>query len=342
MNYGGRHMKAKEGVQNGAGIPGITASETDAGLTSPQANPTEHTIDLKATYKDPRDPEKTRPGEELLQQMSRGGILDQVQSKLHKQIQDLTVEATAGEKAKTLATDLQSKLDRIEQQKVIREELDALNLKSQSKPVDEQLWPDDEEKKTVEIDSDYVLRGIEKMKADAKKDFEDTAASSLETILARDRAKEATDQARQKRIEDFVSRTRRSDLDSYKADYPTAPEEKLVAIVDTNTTATELRALATRAYSEGDDETAEQAYVEGRAREREALKALAEVSEKDGKAQQKLEQQEQIELIARGGPPGTETKRTREMNPKKAEQLRTERREKAKEIERLGDRYRKI
>ena len=69
-------MKAKEGVQNGAGLPEGKASETGAGLTSPPTSPTEHTIDLKATYRDPRDPDKLLTGEDVLQQMSRGVRVD--------------------------------------------------------------------------------------------------------------------------------------------------------------------------------------------------------------------------------------------------------------------------
>ena len=335
-------MNAKEGVQNGAGIPDDKASETGAGLTSPQTNPTEHTIDLKATYHDPRDPDKPLTGEEVLQEMSRGVLLRRVESKLHKEIADLTVQAEEGKKAMALNTGLQTELDSIKQRELVRSELESLNLKSQSKPADEQLWPDDEEKKTVEFDSEYVLERMAKIEANITKKYEDTAESSLRKILAQDKEKQAAGEARQKRIDDFVNRAQASDLASYKAAYPTASEQDLMSVINTKTTASELASLARRAEAEGDAETSEEAYIQARARETEALMALADVREKDAQQQQKLEHQEQIELLTRGGPPGTEVKREREFNPKKAEENRKARLEKAREAERLGERNRNV
>lgn len=336
-------MNAKEGVPNGAGLPEGKASETDPGLTSPPTDPTEHTIDLKATYRDPRDPDKTLTGEEVLQQMSRGVGLSRVESKLHKEIAGLKAQAEDGKKAIALASDLQSEMDRMEQKKLIRDEIDSLNLKSQSKPADEPLWTDDEGKKTAEIDSEVVLGRIEKMEASLTKKYEETAESSLRKILAQDQEKQAADADRQKRIEDFVARARASDLVTYKAKFPTASEEKLMAVINDKTTASELAYLARRAEAEGKSDTSEEAYIQASARETEALMALSDIREEDAKMQKELEHKQEIELVARGATSrGTEGTRQREMNPNKADENRKARLEKAKELEKLGQRYRNV
>ena len=338
-------MRDKEGVQtNGAGIPEGKASETGAGLTSPPTGPTEHTIDLKATYRDPRDPDKLQTGQELLQKLSRGDMVDRVQRTAHKQIAELTVRAEQGDKAIALATDLQKQMDRIQQQKLIRTEVEALNLSPQSKPRDDELWPLDDEKDSEKprIDSDYVLRGIEQLDQKRHKDYAETAESAFKKLRAQEREQEVVDQEREKRIEDFVSRARNSDIESYKADFPTAPLAEIQKVVDLKTTATELSALARRAVKENDHDTAEDAYTRSRAYEREALMELSKIKREDETMQRQIEQKEQIELISRGGARDKEQTRKRQINPKKADEDRKARLVKAQEIERLGERYRNV
>lgn len=339
-----RREDNKEGVQKTqAGLPpDKQAASTEPGQTSPPPGDETLAIDLKATYLDPLDAEgkKTITGQELHDRINRGLLFDKAQSTLHKQIADLEAQVKQLSPAAQQAQELEQKLAVIAERERMDSYLDSIGLKkTQSKPARDDdaddAWPNvNEPEEKPEITRKDYLQGLEKI----KKETADNARTQVQKILAEEREKTKEQDESTKRVNDFVERGMTVYTETLETEYPSVDKKTLRKIVEYEAVSGELDAAARQAAHEGDLDTAESAWLESRARQKEALRLMSDAQQAELKAQADKAHSDEVEMLSTGGPDVQALiGKTREFNPTKAREKQDERLEKAKELEKRID-----
>ena len=315
--------KQTEGVQKpDGGTPQPGASQKgQEGQTSPQpqaqpdakpgAKPEDDAtgeIDLRQEYADPRDPERTYTGEQLLQMAERGKLLDTVQSKLHKQIAVLEKEVGTLKPVAEKAQQAQAQLDDVAARQKFNDYLAELGIGPASKKTQEpepgSLWPTEPEPKPP-VDYEKVLRGIEDFKRTALEELRTSMPKIAQESAEQIEAKKANDASVQKRVADFVSRGRRVRDETMKVDMPLVPTEKVTQIGELLDTAVSLDAaaksfLSKEDLSDEDMEKAEEAWLKSQGYRSEAVRLLAEAQQEQKSQESTIQQKEQIEMLTEG------------------------------------------
>jgi hypothetical protein len=196
-------------------------------------------------------------------------------------------------------------------------------------------WPTGEETpQPPQVDNNTILRGFEQLESKILAETKKTARENMEEIMQEQREKDAVKTEREKRISDFVQRASGARLAVLQQNLPLVAEEKLREIVDLEKVRDSLQATSRQAVTEGDDDTAEMAYIEAGARGSEAMTALNTAHQEQATLQTAADLEGEIEMISAGGPPDARLDYEKPTyNPKEAESRREARRNKARSLE---------
>lgn len=313
------------------------APAEEKGQTDPQ--PTEEPVvikyDPKAIYQDPDNPGKTIDGNTLKTRTNLGNLASKFQSERDtaiaraKQLAEQVAErdqrlaalakqaAAQGQEANTLAT-----LKRL-----------GIKPESQDTPAGGSDWSAGEEQ--PQLTQQQVLQELAGIEQRLTQKTVDEVKSTIEKY----NQDNLLNQQSQENINRFVARARQADEAQLRSDLPDLPDADIGEIAKLTAAASGLNIAAALAAKEGDDSTADEAYIQAQARAAESRNLQVEAQKKQTIASAEKQREQETEMFGRGS---AAFKEIEEMKPtynkKEAERRRKKKIADAKEIEKTQKR----
>ena len=290
--------KASENAEGLAGEKETQPSDAQ-GTTSPKTGEPVK-FDPNGKYVNPHNPEETISGKEVESLVNQGFMLRDTQAARDKavvQIQQKNAEiATLTQKAEEAERQTQE----FQTKQIVLDALKGVDItkKTGEKQQEADPWFINDSESESALKPEDVLRRIDEVANKRLAGLKDSARDVVKEILAEEKAGEES----QRRVSEFVQRTRQVKADMLATELPDVPVSDRDTILNLQAKASELDSVARDLVAAGDMDRAEEAWAEAEGRRAELIRRSTDARLEQGKLTAQREREEEIESITRGGP----------------------------------------
>lgn len=294
--------KAQKGKASEAaeGLTGEKTQSSDAqGTTSPNTGEPVK-FDPNAKYVNPHNPEEAISGKEVESLVNQGFMLRDTQAARDKAIaaiQQKDAEIAAlkqkAEAAEQQAREFQTKQSVLEALKGV-----GIAKETGNKKAETDWWSTDDSEEEPTLKPEQILRRIDDVADQRLAGLKDSARDVVKEILAEEKAGEES----QRRVNEFVQRTRQVKAETLASELPDVPVSERDTILNLQAKAAELDSAARDLVAAGDMDRAAEAWAEAEGRRAELLRRNTDARLEQNRLTAERQRREEVEALSRGGP----------------------------------------
>jgi len=290
-------MREEQVLQRPTVDPQAAAS---GGQEQTDSQPTEEGVikfNPTAKFQDPDNPEQVIEGNILKTRLNMGKLASKFQSERDTALTRAQQLAQEIAKRDQQVADLQKQIAAKQQEETTLNTLKRLGIKPESQDAGNggSDWLTGDEQ--PQLTQQQILQELGSIENRLSQKAQEEVAKTLERLDY----ERTINQQSQQRVNSYVNRARQANEAQLRSELPDIPDQDISQIVLLNQAARALEMRAMEAVKEGDEDTAEEAYLkaEGNAAEAARLRAQATLRQQDLAAQKEIEQQ--TEMFAPGG-----------------------------------------
>lgn len=294
--------KASEAAEGLTGEKETQSSDAQ-GTTSPQTGEPVK-FDPTGKYVNPHNPEETISGKEVESLVNQGFMLRDTQAARDKAIAGSQVKDAEIAKLTQRAEAAEQQTREFQTKQSVLEALKGVGItKETGKKAEETTdwWSTDDSEGEPTLKREEILRRIDDVADKRLTDLgltKDSARDVVKEILAEEKAGEES----QRRVSDFVQRTRQVKAETLATELPDVPVSERDTILNLQSKAAELDSVARDLVAAGDTDRAEEAWAEAEGRRAELLRRSTDARLEQGRLTAEQKRREEVEGLSRGGP----------------------------------------